>query len=138
MQHHSEDEVIHLEEKDSYPNHASVSEDDPLYLLKSITLCPPMLYTPSFVKLESVDDAECAEFIADEFEGEDAHVSQVAEELSLDDELPFRGVDIQQEFAPLQHVAVAHLDTSSEVLDKQCDEDDEHDSAVDDAIEESL
>lgn len=97
-----------------------------------------MLYTPSFVKLESVDDAECAEFIADEFEPEDAHVSQVAEELSLDDELPFRGVDIQQEFAPLQHVAVAHLDTSSEVLDKQCDEDDEHDSAVDDAIEESL
>lgn len=66
-------------------------------------------------------------------------MSQVDEELSLDDELPFRGVDIQQEFAPLQHVAeeVAHLDTSSEVLDKQY-EDDEHDSAVDDAIEESL
>jgi hypothetical protein len=97
-----------------------------------------MLYTPSFVKLEVADDAECAEFIADEFDGEDAHVSQIAEELSLDDELPFRGVDIQQEFAPSQHVTVAHLDTSSEVLDKQCDEDDEHDSAVDDAIEEFL
>ena len=88
--------------EDIYLNHASVSEEDPLYLLKSITLYYHMPQTPSFVSTVQVDDAECVDEKV--IETEDAQVSQVSnvvEEFKVDEELPFRGVDIEQDFAPL-------------------------------------
>jgi len=50
-----------------YSNHANVSEDDPLYLLKSVTLFSPMPYTPSIFRMDVLDDKKCAKFIAEEY-----------------------------------------------------------------------
>lgn len=97
--------MINLQDQsmeDIHLNHASVSEEDPLYLLKSITLYSHMPQTPSFVSTVQVDDAECVDEKV--IETEDAQVSQVSnvvEEFKVDEELPFRGVDIKQDFAPL-------------------------------------
>ena len=80
--------MIHLEEQkmeEIYLNHANVSENDPLYLLKSVTLFSPMPYTPSIFRMDVFNDKQCAQFIVNAYEPKDVNVSQVAEGI-----LPFK------------------------------------------------